>query len=810
MAINTQKLLPPGKLTAAERMAASYDRRVDDAFNFQVKEKLIDVDKFLKKDSKEKKKRVVKGKLTKTRKKREKREKELETPKGIKGIEKVKSLIPKTGIVDAVQRFATFTFLGYLLTKFGGETPKLLGILQKVTPILNITEKIIGGIFEGIVGFVDAGYKAYDQMRALSKDIGGEKAQKVYDEFSTNFNRFLNAVLTFGLSELGRGNEKPPEAKSGGGIVRGYQRGGQTTRGGRVVGAAVQRTFRAQKISRPQRVQPEKVNPGKDVGGKLKIEKLYPNPKPSAKRQPNPYKALTGVSENLDKGGWIGQLMSAGVKVALGQKVNASRIAKSVSGGMSSLSQAEQGGLSTVSRSILGMADGGFVPMMGQNSQTTENLLATLIQSRVNEALRSVTEELIRTGGSETGTGGAPGGGGGAPGLGPVPDAYISEDNKKAEADLLEYFSSIYGKNAAVGIVANLWRESGLRTVAPESGYNGMAQWDNTRWSKFSKWAKDNGKDPLSRSAQAQYVAIELKQLGTDKRLRAAKTAEEAASIFYNEFERGSHSRPVVGAAKYDPNNEHEQKNRGFIQQINKRNVSFVSDKIEGSKLSSNILEFRKWRKQNYGVSDQRIASDQTGFLQIRELGKRGRGPLSTEVSKFADDLSYQWWEHSGAGHKENRAFDVPVSDLKMGDRVNQFWRARGYNTIWRSSGHYNHVHVEVPANRAEEFFKIAEKKTKSKTKTKEDQKLKPRTKADLIGSAGARMQGGGFVGSQRRNYSSLSSYPSYDTSGGTMIAIQPIIIEKSIPMSTGGSNQTIAFPVPVSVNNNMASLSRA
>jgi hypothetical protein len=71
-------------------------------------------------------------------------------------------------------------------------------------------------------------------------------------------------------------------------------------------------------------------------------------------------------------------------------------------------------------------------------------------------------------------------------------------------------------------------------------------------------------------------------------------------------------------------------------------------------------------------------------------------------------------------------------------------------------------------------------------------------------------MQGGGLVGPQsRRNYSSLSMYPSYDSGGGMMIAVQPIIVEKPIPVPTGG-NKTIMFPVPVSVNNsNMASLSR-
>ncbi len=64
--------------------------------------------------------------------------------------------------------------------------------------------------------------------------------------------------------------------------------------------------------------------------------------------------------------------------------------------------------------------------------------------------------------------------------------------------------------------------------------------------------------------------------------------------------------------------------------------------------------------------------------------------------------------------------------------------------------------------------------------------------------------QGGGSI-----NHSSLSSYPSYSDEGGMTLAIQPIIVEKVVPMHMRG-NKTIMFPIPVSVNsNNMQSLSR-
>lgn len=834
MAINTQKLLPPSKFSTPTEKTTSVvtDRGSGDNSVLVIRKKLITIDKLLKNSLLQEKKEIGKKKRKKQIKSREEREKNIETPKGLKVSEKVKSLIPATGILDAVQRFVTFTFVGWLFTKFSDNLPKLIEITKNISPIINTAEKIIGGIFEGVVGFIDAGYKTVDNIRKLSKDIGGEKAQKIYDDFTKNFNYITNAILTLGLSTLVQ--PKPTPTKSNGGLVNSYAQGGTVTRGGQVVGGGIGRTLKTQpqKSNQQQKIRPQQTQPGKDVGGKKQIEKLYPNPKVTEKGKPNPYKVLSDASKSLKKSGTTGIIMASGIDLVLGQNL-------------------ESNLLNSLTRDIT-------------------------LKSNINEILQNVRKEInkipIMNGERFPGRGGRSSMGGDQSS---TPDAYISENNKKAESDLLEYFSGLYGKTAAIGIVANLHRESGLRTVAPESGFNGMAQWDNTRWSKFKTWCKNSGKDPLSRSAQAQWIAIELNQSGISRRLSSAKTAEEASSIFYNNFERGAFSKPVVGADNYDPNNDHEQKNRGFIQQIEKRNTEFLKPQSGKSKIESDIMEFRKWRKQNYGVSDQRIASNQTGNLQVRELGSRGRGLLSTEINSLADDLNFEFWEHAGAGHRENRAFDIPVSDLKMGDRVSQFFKSRGYDIIWRAPKHFNHVHVEVPSNKAEEFFKIVGKTPKPPTTTKSSDvksldgkiwkkrpdgkwqtgsgsgtiivsnadlnqrileskaKPKPNVKPKLNPSwpswldnlnpfkrkppppslyetpNPSKKQGGGFIGPQsRRNYSSLSSYPSYEIGGGMMIAVQPIIVEKPVPMPTGG-NKSIIFPVPVSVNSNTASLRR-
>ena len=63
---------------------------------------------------------------------------------------------------------------------------------------------------------------------------------------------------------------------------------------------------------------------------------------------------------------------------------------------------------------------------------------------------------------------------------------------------------------------------------------------------------------------------------------------------------------------------------------------------------------------------------------------------------------------HRGRGHYEGRAIDVnagtgvvEANDPVWGPRFDDIAekaRAAGYTVIWRSAGHYNHMHIEVPA----------------------------------------------------------------------------------------------------------------
>jgi hypothetical protein len=143
-----------------------------------------------------------------------------------------------------------------------------------------------------------------------------------------------------------------------------------------------------------------------------------------------------------------------------------------------------------------------------------------------------------------------------------------------------------------------------------------------------------------------------------------------------------------------------------------------------GGKLEDDIMEFRNFRSKEFGASKQRFASSEPQMYQIREMGIYDGGKTDNwKINPLADDTNYEKDAHKGAGHWENRAFDIPVPIRSAeGDKVNNFWKSRGYTTIWRDGGsHDNHVHVEVPKNKAKEFFAG---KLKPRDKATPDNKL--------------------------------------------------------------------------------------
>lgn len=215
-----------------------------------------------------------------------------------------------------------------------------------------------------------------------------------------------------------------------GGRIRLFAQGGRIGTPGRTI--KVQRkTLGARPSAKPE------IKPGKDVGGKNQILKLFPDPSSenkqqtvsaspwwskifgsgqnassSSKKAPNPYKALKGTAEILGKiPGDIGRLMSAGAAIPLGQKPDrdigrgfgsfVGKITQDIIDNNVNLSFGD------IIKSISGFANGGDIRNQNimknndigyQVGQVVEKAIGSMISSKVNEAVSSIQREISSIG----------------------------------------------------------------------------------------------------------------------------------------------------------------------------------------------------------------------------------------------------------------------------------------------------------------------------------------------------------------------------------------------------------------------------
>lgn len=360
MAINKQKLLPSSgssaaiikstiKTSAISKSLAKPSSAIAKADDIKVSpedlktkdpslsiyKKVINIDKLLKNNFKLQSKTEESRKKESESKKKEGREKELETPKKFKGFQILKNALPQTGIVDAVKRFIIFTFAGWAFTQLFQFLPKLLDIVKFITPIYSWFEKGIGMLFEGFVSFIDFGYKAYDSVRGLTKQIGGENFQKTFDDFSSNLNKFLNLAITAamiaastgGFGKGGRGGRPPVGPRV---TPRGKPR--VTTSGGRPAGRPGVRS--------PIRQKPTVTTSGGKPAGKFQL--------------PKGAGALTKGARGIIG---VGTILDLGVRIASGQPV--SKAVVGAAGG------AIGAGIGTWLGGAIGGVAGSVVPVIG-------------------------------------------------------------------------------------------------------------------------------------------------------------------------------------------------------------------------------------------------------------------------------------------------------------------------------------------------------------------------------------------------------------------------------------------------------------
>lgn len=213
MAINTQKFLPSSKggtlakvnktLIKSSSSVALSDKSVKNIGIIKVK--VIEIDSILKGTLAAEKKKLNESKKQDSSKRREKIEEKLETkPKAESGKMKMPSL-PRMGFLDWVKNFIGNVILGYFAVRLVDHLPKIIPIVKFLGKATDFVLGVGGKLLDGLVTFIDWGYKAYDATRGFVKNIFGNDGAKQFEQLSGLLNQFLNLAIIAGMAVAGSG-----------------------------------------------------------------------------------------------------------------------------------------------------------------------------------------------------------------------------------------------------------------------------------------------------------------------------------------------------------------------------------------------------------------------------------------------------------------------------------------------------------------------------------------------------------------------------------------------------------------------------
>lgn len=529
MAVNPQKLLPPARLSPAERMASAYDKKIDDLLNIKIKKKLINVEKVLNKTTEKKEKIRKNKKKNKENGARKKKEKRLE-----KGKEQAKTKLnipglPRTGFLDSIQNFVGYTFLGYLLSSQNDKLPALRGVVEVLPAAMETFGNIVTTTVDWTASFIEGSYNFRDYVSQKKGELDGPEAQKRFDEATDGLKNLVNSVLTLGLYQAPKKEKQQIPQKTNGGYVRKMAPGGNVTRSGRQVGGAVSRQIQRVETRRAPIVHRQQSDPGKDIGGLKEIQKIFPSK--TNDTDPGPLDALLLTSDTLKGVPFVGPLMGAAVDIAMGQKPDR-RVYESFGQSLAymlkpSIDAQANISINDIVSTIAAMAEGGQVTRgMTKRRTSVEELglsLGRLFQNSIETRLTKIFSEILRT--TPVPSGGGAGG------------FALGEPEYVPPQKVYEYLKSKgLSHNHIMGMLANIQAESSFNAGAIGDGgtSGGLFQHHAERFSGMTSYAGKNWRKEWKK--QIDYALRE--GAGRQYAGMTFETPEEASAWFTLNFEK--------------------------------------------------------------------------------------------------------------------------------------------------------------------------------------------------------------------------------------------------------------------------------
>ena len=224
MAVNTQKLLPFAQTSSAiaKYAGASSEITKVDVKNpteekiKNIKTKVISADKILKGTLALEKTKLDDKKKEDKKGDRKKEEKRLETKPKKKEGKKKKPKIPGTGMFDWIKNFISNIILGYFAYRLIDHLPKMIEFVKFIGPATDFLIDLGGKLLNGLVTFIDWGYKAYDATKGFMKNLFGDDGAKKFDQLAGLLNQFLNLALIVAMASSGPGlGGKPGKGLTG-------------------------------------------------------------------------------------------------------------------------------------------------------------------------------------------------------------------------------------------------------------------------------------------------------------------------------------------------------------------------------------------------------------------------------------------------------------------------------------------------------------------------------------------------------------------------------------------------------------------
>ena len=189
MAINVGKLLPPSKSSNAlskdiiKKMASPADNfsagnsTLASAKNrpsqiLIIRTQVIRIENLVKRKYVEDiKKQKEENKLKEQYDRRKREEKLEEKPKEKEKLPNTVKL-PKIGFLDGIKNFIVNLILGFVAFRLIQHLPKIASFLKVLAPAVDFFIDFSGKLLDGLVTFIDWGYKAYDFTRKQLTKIG--------------------------------------------------------------------------------------------------------------------------------------------------------------------------------------------------------------------------------------------------------------------------------------------------------------------------------------------------------------------------------------------------------------------------------------------------------------------------------------------------------------------------------------------------------------------------------------------------------------------------------------------------------------